>query len=92
MYLLTQLKKKQIVKSNIDKTELSLNFPILILSNLSSTTTTSFLWKGLKELLVRHRQDLALGVLDLLEADEPVLEPLFERQATVKTDSESAKS
>ena len=43
----------------------------------------AFLGLERKVLLERNRQDLALRILDLLEADEPVLETLFERQSAV---------
>ena len=47
----------------------------------------AFLGLERKVLLERNRQDLALRILDLLEADEPVLETLFERQSAVEIDS-----
>ena len=51
----------------------------------------AFLGLERKVLLERNRQDLALRILDLLEADEPVLETLFERQSAVKIDSGNTK-
>ena len=50
-----------------------------------------FLGLERKVLLERNRQDLALGILDLLEADEPVLETLLERQSAVEIDSGNTK-
>lgn len=51
------------------------------------SSSAHFLGLERKVLLERNRQDLALGILDLLEADEPVLETLFERQSAVEIDS-----
>ena len=51
----------------------------------------AFLGLERKVLLERNRQDLALRILDLLEADEPVLETLFQRQSAVEIDSGNTK-